>query len=332
MGLITAILASNPHNTQPWQISIDDGSFVLHADTTRHLGAFDPYRREMWIGLGCAIANAEIAAPGFGFATEEPVIREGLNGFGTITLKIDKQAPKLHPLAASISKRRTNRGKYETKAISKDILSLVTTEMGEISGARVVFFDRDTKRGGSFAEATLRGTDAINADKEMSHDGHLWFRGTARKVARYRDGVSVPTAGLSPFISIMGQILPEADVETSGNYWFASTKRQLEYAGGFGLIMVDDLYSRSGQLAAGRLWQRIHLALTKHDLAAHPMNQLPELVDRDRHLGTNRGWRETLTAIAGEDGHATFAFRYGVPTADVPHSARRPLSWINAPL
>jgi hypothetical protein len=324
-----AILASNPHNTQPWSIKVNESQFVLHAETERHLGAFDPYRREMWIGLGCAIANAEVAAPGFGFSTSSPDIAvEGEDGAGSITMSIARQAPKMHSLASSLPLRRTNRGIYETTRIGPETLNAVLASTGPVDGARVVFMDRDSDRGTAFAKATLQGTAAINSDKQMSHDGHVWFRGTARKVAKHRDGVSIPTAGLSPFITVMGQILPEADEQTSGGHWLASTQRQVDNTGGFGLIMVDDLYDRPSQVAAGRLWQKLHIALTSEGLAAQPMNQLPELVDRDRQLNTDRGWNQTLTGVAGPNGRATFAFRYGVPTVDVPHSARRPLTWI----
>ena len=55
----------------------------------------------------------------------------------------------------------------------------------------------------SAKQGLMAKIEAINADAEMSHDGHIWFRGTARQVAKYRDGVSVPTAGLSPVISLL---------------------------------------------------------------------------------------------------------------------------------
>ena len=323
-----AILASNPHNTQPWRLSVDRRHLVLLADAERHLGAFDPYRREMWIGLGCALANAEVAAPGFGFATEAPEVSGRVDGSGMIRMDITEQAPEEHPLASVLSLRRTNRGNYETTPIADETISAVLAQTGQIQGARVVFIDRKTAKGAALAEATLKGTMAINADKQMSSDGHLWFRGNARKVALYRDGVSVPTAGLSPLTSVMGQILPEADAETSGSYWLASTRRQVQNCGGFGLIMVDDLDGRSGQIAAGRLWQRLHLSLTLQGLAGQPMNQLPELVDRDRQLRRNGRWNDVLTEIAGMDGLVTFVFRYGVPKSEVPHSARRPLHWV----
>lgn len=62
-----AILASNPHNTQPWLFKITDKQIQLYADDSRHLGAFDPFRREMYIGLGCAIENLMLSAKARGY-------------------------------------------------------------------------------------------------------------------------------------------------------------------------------------------------------------------------------------------------------------------------
>jgi hypothetical protein len=42
-----AILASNAHNTQPWRFQASDDQIAVFADHQRHLGAFDPFRREM---------------------------------------------------------------------------------------------------------------------------------------------------------------------------------------------------------------------------------------------------------------------------------------------
>jgi len=327
-----AILASNPHNTQPWKIDAGDSAFRLSADPERHLGAFDPYRREMWLGLGAAMANAELIAPEIGFDPGPMTVTNlGDNGSGTIEMPLAKSTPKPSPLAHAIPKRRTNRAPYSQSEVPLDVLGRVWGLMGTTPGVYVLLFDRESPNGTAFAKATIEATKAINADSEMSHDGHRWFRGSARKVAQHRDGVSIPTAGLSPTLSVLGQLLPEADTKTSGNYWLASTERQVTHAAGFGLILVNDLYDRNQQVAAGRLWQRLHLAMTVEGVAAHPMNQLPELVDRDLDLGKDRGWCKALRAISGGLLQATFAFRFGYPTRDVPHSARRPVEWVTGP-
>ena len=71
VALVAAgILASNPHNTQPWIFRLSDKQIDILADTSRNLGSFDPYLREMHIGLGCAIENMVLAAPANGYGTE----------------------------------------------------------------------------------------------------------------------------------------------------------------------------------------------------------------------------------------------------------------------
>jgi hypothetical protein len=65
-----AILAASPHNTQPWLFRITDGSVELFADSRRNLGMFDPYLREMYVGLGCAVENMMLTAAAQGYKVE----------------------------------------------------------------------------------------------------------------------------------------------------------------------------------------------------------------------------------------------------------------------
>ena len=52
-----AILAASPHNTQPWRFEVTNSSIELSIDTSRNVGALDPYLREEHIGMGCALEN-----------------------------------------------------------------------------------------------------------------------------------------------------------------------------------------------------------------------------------------------------------------------------------
>jgi hypothetical protein len=57
-----AILAANPHNSQPWRFVVSAERIELHADVGKSLGAKDGYHREMYLGLGCALENLVLAA------------------------------------------------------------------------------------------------------------------------------------------------------------------------------------------------------------------------------------------------------------------------------
>ena len=63
LGLVSAaILASNPHNSQPWLFRVAERRIDLYANTARSLRSIDPFQREMYIGLGCALENLMVAA------------------------------------------------------------------------------------------------------------------------------------------------------------------------------------------------------------------------------------------------------------------------------
>ena len=61
--LRAAILAANPHDTQPWLFHVRNDAIEIYADLSRNLGAMDAFVREMHLGIGCAIQNALLAAP-----------------------------------------------------------------------------------------------------------------------------------------------------------------------------------------------------------------------------------------------------------------------------
>ena len=96
------------------------------------------------------------------------------------------------------------------------------------------------------------------------------------------------------------------------------------------MLAVRDLYDRGQQIEAGRLWQRTQLELTAAGIAAQPMNQMFEVVDRERQLGRPDAMARHLADWTGHDWHATFAFRLGHAARHVQHSARRTLASVGS--
>ena len=72
MALVSAaILASNAHNSQPWLFRAtgtqSEPRIDLFADRERNIGAIDPFLREMYVSVGCALENLAPAAPANGY-------------------------------------------------------------------------------------------------------------------------------------------------------------------------------------------------------------------------------------------------------------------------
>ena len=329
-----AILAASPHNTQPWLFRVTDGSVELYADTRRNLGMFDPYLREMYIGLGCAVENMMLTAAAQGYKVElnltsgvlnripenpEPVLAAGLGlTFG---------GAQRSSLQQAIPRRHTNRAGYDmSRPLSPETLgNLANLAKDEIDLNLFVYSgDADRKRVG---ETLVEATKTIISDQQMETDSQRWIRSRWPDVQKYRDGLTLDCLGLPRLAVAAAKIMPALPAKTAGKYWLDQTREVHAVRSPlFGIIAVRDRYDRTQSLRAGRVWQRIHLWATTQGLAAQPINQPAEVVDRERTLNRAPQMAQVLAGITGDASwQATFIFRMGYPRAQAPLSPRRPV-------
>jgi hypothetical protein len=334
LALVAAgVLAANPHDTQPWLFHVRDDVIEVFADTSRHLGAMDPFLREMHIGLGCALENIVLAAPANGFVAEiEPAPgslaaltdRRGPVHAATVRLARPAQAGPVSPLYAAIPHRHTNRYPYDrAKALPQGCR---TAMAGLVDGpdVRLVLFEDGPSRA-RYDATVIDATQAIIADAPMIADSDRWIRTTPAQIEKYRSGPTLETAGLSTMTLMLARTLPTPP-KVQHDAWLSNTRGQLATARLTGFLAVRDLYDRPGALAAGRAWQRLHLATTLAGVALQPLNQPMEAVDRDRQLGRGSAWAQRMAALVGEPGwRPTFSFRAGISTHRAPPSPRRAL-------
>ncbi|HKN00713.1 MAG TPA: hypothetical protein VJX23_09380 [Candidatus Binataceae bacterium] len=327
-----AILAANAHDTQPWLFCVHPDRIDLYADESRNLGAMDPFRREMRISLGCALENLCLTARAQGYATRvtmdqatlvEPAPTIGSHRVASVALS--RGEAEVSPLYAAIPARHTNRGPYDRdRAIPSEVLMQLAALASEDSRLKL-FLLTDASARSEFTDATVGATEAIINDPAMIQDSDSWFRGSDAEVEAHRDGPTINAAGLSPFITFMAKVLPAPSPERTHRIWLDQTREvQLATAGAYGMIAVRDLYDQEQALGAGMLWQRLHLWTTRMGLAAQPLNQLPERVDRERQLGLPASTEKTLATLSGDPGwRPTFAFRLGFPIRAASASPRR---------
>jgi nitroreductase len=330
--LRAAILAANPHDTQPWAFDVKANTIALFADRARNLGSFDPFRREMHIGLGAALENLVLAARAFGFAaTVEPT-------GGTLSLTPDDTpVPVAHVVLApapatpdalfhAIPDRHTNRGRYRAdQSIAAESLRRFT-DLVTNDRMRVVFIEDKHVRadlGAIIVEATSR----IIGDAQMSADSARWFRTGRRDIAAHRDGVTVDTAGTSAFVTAASKFLPDLDAASADRYWLSMTRdTQVPSAPVLGLILVRDRLDMRSAIDAGRAWQRLHLAATAAGLAAQPLNQPIECIDRNAMLGRADSYGPAIAGLTKTPGwESIFMFRLGVAEHAAGPSPRRAL-------
>ncbi|HEV8601153.1 MAG TPA: nitroreductase family protein [Patescibacteria group bacterium] len=120
-----AVLAPSAHNTQPWKFEIQNDGIVLVPEIKRALADSDPNLRQLYISLGCALENLQLAARYYGY-------QENIKYFSSeqltrvkISLTPGTATGENKSLIAAILERRTNRAKYKPELPPPDFLSWI---------------------------------------------------------------------------------------------------------------------------------------------------------------------------------------------------------------
>ncbi len=323
-----AILAANAHNAQPWLFEVGGSRIDLFADRSRDIGTIDPFSREMYVGLGCALENLLLAARARGYEYRITLAPDRSNPTHAARVSLSPESkPKnkeVSPLYEAIPMRHTNRYPYDTsRPVQRETLSALGA-LNDEQAIEVSWFTEEAKRqkvGGLLVDAAK----AINADEEQSYDNSLrWLRQDEEAIRRHRDGLTLDAMGLSGPMLLAAKMFPSPSLQDSGEAWLSLLRGQVRSASAFGILTVRDYGDDAQRMRAGRLWQRMHLWATDHGLAAQPMNQLHERDDREVQLGLEPRFRDALRDLVSDSSwRAIFTFRLGHPTQSAPLSPRR---------
>jgi hypothetical protein len=325
-----AILAANPHNTQPWLFRVTASRIEVFADTHRNLGAMDVYLREMHIGLGCAVENMLLAAQANGYETQLTLIPGTLPDVSNstpilaATLDLSPGETVVSELYTAIPHRHTDRAPYDAAHVvtttDREALKTLSSDHPDVK----VFLLTSKEKRTQFTEGSIQATKDIIDDAIMAHDSAEWFRHSWKDVQQYKDGPYIDTAGVSPMMRVLVKMLPPVSEETENKYWLEATATTLAATPVMGFIAVRALYDRPQALQAGQVWQRAHLWATTQGLSMQPVNQMVEIVDRELELTKEASMARLMDAMTEEpDWKPTFAFRLGYPTMSLLKSPRR---------
>jgi hypothetical protein len=333
-----ALLASNPHNTQPWLFKITPPKIELYADTARNLGSFDPYLREMHIGLGCAVENMMLAAAANGYRARAVVVPGSLAAAATGTpvlvayIDLAPGRSEANSLYEAIAWRHTDRGPYRADAPLAPEVAASLARMADGDDELKLHLYTSVADKAKLGRAIVQATQTIIADATMVHDSEKWFRHRWDDVQRLRDGITLDAAGLPAAMTVLAKLMPPPSAQTNHGFWLDATRDvHVQTAQLFGLIAVRDRYDRAQAMRAGRLWQRLHLWAATQGISMQPLNQPVEVIDRERQLGKPATAELTLAQLTGDASwKPTFVFRAGYPTRKAPSSPRRPVHQVLA--
>ena len=329
-----AILAASPHNTQPWLFKITNSSIELHIDTQRNVGALDPYLREEYIGMGCALENLMLAAPANGYAATAMLLPGKLGPIPAepkpqLVARVDLAPGKReeNELYNAIPRRHTNRSPYDPhKPIPPDFIDALSHLAGDGADVKLFLFTAEADRK-KIAELSSAANSEIYSDPEVQRGSQQWVRTEWSSVQKFRDGLTIDAFGLPSSTATIAKMMPVRLFR-----WVASRSAKNAYstlmlsAPLIGFIAVRDRYDQEQCLKAGRIWQRAHLFATAHGLAARPCNEAVEMVDHERALGRPASRAALLNEVTADPTwQPTFVFYMGYPKLSAHASPRRPV-------
>ena len=319
-AVAAAILAANPHNTQPWTFRVTDAAIELDVDPQRRVVALDPFSRETHLGLGCALENLVLACAARGYRPAVTLLPAG----AVARVDLDAGVPEGSELYEAIGSRHTDRGPYDGRPVSAEVRDRLADATGLV-GVQVQWITEDAPRA-ALGALLVDAAAAVTADPQQSEEGFAWFRGSRDEVERHRDGLTLDGQGMSPLMLAGAKVLPATSRTDGDAFWVRQTRTvHTPTAAAYGVVTAADPDDVATRLAAGRLLQRVHLAATAGGLALQHMNQVTERIDRDRVLGNAPVFAPRLAALLPVGARPLATFRIGHPTRPARPSPRRAL-------
>jgi hypothetical protein len=320
-----AILAANPHNSQPWRFHVSGSAIDIYADLSRNIGAMDPYLRELHIGLGCSLENLVIAAQAKGYQPQLTLMPDLNDPTLVAHVELSQGIASDVALYQAIPQRHTHRAPFDTsRALSPATLAGLDQQVAGIAGAEIIWITSDTLKS-QVGQLIVEGAQAIAGDRQQSSDSFRWWRDSRSDIEHFKDGMTVDAAGLSPLITALAKILPAQSREQNDQAWIQQTRdNYVKTAAAFGVVVVPDPADNLQRINGGRLYQRLHLAATMQGIAMQPLNTLTERIDRERMLSVAPRFTQAVPELLGAPAmQALMSFRIGYPTMKTLPSPRR---------
>ncbi|MDA0183589.1 hypothetical protein OJ997_24990 [Solirubrobacter phytolaccae] len=321
-----AVLAANPHNSQAWTFQVGDDAIDVFADLSRSTGALDPFHRELYVGLGCALENLLLAAYANGYAPTVTLLPAPGHA---AHVALAPGPTERGPLYEAIPHRHTDRSAFAPGPLPAATL----TEMAALAepGTRLVWA-ADTAHVGRLMVDAAR---AVTRDEAQSRDSYRLFRSSRSDIRRHKDGLTLDVMGMPALTTAVAKLLPATSRSRADAFWVKNTETvQTRTAAAYGFVAVPDAGDDRARITGGRLLQRVHLWATANGLALGHMNQLTERADRERELGLEPVFTTATQQLVPDGWELLAAFRLGYPSGANGRrlSPRRPAAEVAQPV
>lgn len=286
--ILTAMLAPNSHNTQPWKVRIDsDSSFTLFGDPARTLPAIDPINRQFYHTQGTFLELARLTADSLMFDAKITYFPKGIPTERDLvskpiaTFSISAKDKCVHDfLFLALPKRQMNRSVYNGDWISNEEFERLNTltfpgfiKLKFVSGKESLAPFFPTLIDSFTTETNIRNTNEVS---------RVWFRTSKDDIYSKRDGITLEGNSLS---GLKLWIAKKFFVDLSPEGWHDASaqkaaidiaKSQIESSKGLVFFISEGKDSALEWVKTGMDFMRFTLAIANQNLAFHTMNQALE--------------------------------------------------------
>lgn len=303
-----ATLAANGHNTQPWKFAIRQDGIEIHPDYSRRLPVVDPYDRELWISLGCALENLLVAARAAGYTADVTYP----DAADVIAVRLAADTPQPSPLFDAIPLRQSTRSAYDGQpvpAADLDRLQAMPLEPGI-----TLRFVTDPAGMATVVEYVAQGNLRQYADRAFVDELIAWLRFNKKEALSTLDGLYSRCSGNPEVPRWLGRMFvsgtkPRQQAD-------ADTKKLRSSAGA--VVVASDADDKTAWVRTGQVYERLALTMTALNIKSALLNQPIEVAEL----------RPQFQSALGLGGAAPqLLVRYGYAAA-LPRSLRRPVAQV----
>lgn len=279
-ALAHAILAPNPHNTQPWLVELSDdaNTITLYCDLDRRLPFTDPNDRQITVGCGAFLEVYRIAASSLGhladvtpFPDGEPTSRLDERPIARVTFLPQANATP-DPLFQYVLARRTNRNVYDPRAPDDRLLLRVVSALPAFASGAAWTTTPD--RVAALRDLVRRAFERELRTEGAQRETYQWLRFGRTEAAQKGDGLALegPMIGVAKTLGLLGEddfLNPDSTANQSAlRDWSEMAESSPAF---MWLSTAND--RATTRLESGMAYARLNLAATALGLAMHPWSQ-----------------------------------------------------------
>lgn len=276
--------APSADNSQPWRFVWDGGTLSLHMDEERGKAGLGLDHPANLMAMGAVIENLQQAAVALGMPTEVLSV-DGTNAAGCMArITWEDPAPvQLPDPWPDLFRRHTNRGPFASTTLTEEVISQLT--LMQEGPVRTLIVTRPELR--KRWAGLVRDASKVRFQTE---DIHRWLAGSLRftpaEIDR-GDGLDVATLLLPPGAGWLLRLSLDWQRMTTLNRFgafrlFAFLEAAMLQQCGALVVVAGPVSGSAVEVAAGRLLERVWIALNVQGLAVHPYYVLPDQLFRLR--------------------------------------------------